>query len=123
MATDLDGDGREELVGSFLVRSGARVRDGLFLVAAQRGGGYDALIQNHARINAREMMDPSLIGEVGKGGFLSETYVEQFDADGDGAGELFTTASSFEGTTYKIYRRERGAWRAVYEHYGYRCAY
>ena len=123
VATDLDGDGREELVGSFLVRSGARARDGLFLVAAQRGGGYDALIQNHARINAREMMDPSLIGEVGKGGFLSETYVEQFDADGDGVGELFTAASSFEGTTYKVYRRERGAWRAVYEHYGYRCAF
>jgi hypothetical protein len=122
-ATDLDGDGREELVGSFMARSGPRVRDGLFLVAAQRGGGYAALIQNHARTNAREMMDPSLIGEVGKGGFLSETFVEQFDADGDGVGELFTAASSFEGTTYKVYRRERGAWRAVYEHYGYRCAF
>ncbi|HEX8557684.1 MAG TPA: hypothetical protein VF668_06275 [Pyrinomonadaceae bacterium] len=123
VATDLDGDGRDELVGSFLVRSGPRVRDGLFLVAAPRGDGYAALIQNHARVNAREMMDASLIGEVGKGAFLSETFVEQFDADGDGVGELFTAAGSFEGTTYKVYRRVRGAWRAVYEHYGYRCAF
>ena len=122
-ATDLDGDGREELVGSYLVRSGPKVRDELFLVAAPRGDGYDALIQKYARINAREMMDPSLIGEVGKDGFLTEQFVEQFDADGDGVGELFTASSSFEGTTYRAYRRERGAWRSVYEHYGYRCAY
>lgn len=122
-ATDLDGDGREELIGSYLVRTGPKVRDALFLVATPGIDGYAAFIQNHKRVNAREIMDPSLIGEVGKGGLLTETFVEHFDADGDGVGELFTAAASFEGTTYKVYRRERGAWRAVYEHYGYRCAF
>ncbi|MBV9928841.1 MAG: hypothetical protein JOZ96_27750 [Acidobacteria bacterium] len=123
VATDLDGDGREELVGTYLVKSGPKVRDELFLVAAPKGNGYDAAFQKYDRINAREMMDASAIGEVGKGGFLAETFIDQLDADGDGVAEFFTAAGSFEGTTYKAYRREGGKWRAVYEHYSYRCAY
>ncbi|MBV8855741.1 MAG: hypothetical protein JOZ02_02165 [Acidobacteria bacterium] len=122
-ATDLDGDGREELVGTYLVKTGPKVRDELFLVAAPQGGGYVAAFQKYERVNASEMMDGSAIGEVGKGGFLTEMFIDQFDADGDGVAEFFTAASSFEGTTYRAYRREGGAWRAVYEHYSYRCAY
>ncbi len=41
-ATDLDGDGREELIGSYVVKVGPKVRDTLFLVAAQEGSGYSA---------------------------------------------------------------------------------
>lgn len=122
-ATDLDGDGREELVGTYLVRSGPKVRDELFLVAVPRDGDYAAAFQKYEHINAREMMDPSVIGEVGKGGFLTEMFIDQLDADGDGVAEFFTTASSFEGTTYRAYRRVGGAWQAAYEHYSYRCAY
>jgi hypothetical protein len=122
-ATDLDGDGREELVGTYLVRSGPKVRDELFLVAAPKDDGYAAAFQKHERINAREMMDPSVIGEVGKGGFLAEMFIDQLDADGDGVAEFFTAASSFEGTTYRAYRRVGGTWQAAYEHYSYRCAY
>ena len=122
-ATDLDGDGREELVGSYVVKTGPRVRDTLFLVAAPRGRGFRAALTRHARVNAKEMMDPSQIDNVGEGGLGVELYVEQLDADGDGVGELFTASVSFEGKTYRAYRRVRGAWRAVYEHYSYRCAY
>ena len=53
----------------------------------------------------------------------TELYVEQLDVDGDGAGELFTVSQSFEGTTYRAYRRQPGGWRAAYENYSYRCAY
>ncbi|HEX8118545.1 MAG TPA: hypothetical protein VF521_14815, partial [Pyrinomonadaceae bacterium] len=122
-ATDLDGDGHEELVGSYLVRTGPKVRDVLFLVAVPRSDAYSALLKKHERINAREMMDASAIGEVGKGGFLSETFIDQLDADGDGVAEFFTAAGTFEGTTYRAYRRDGGTWRSVYEHYSYRCAY
>jgi hypothetical protein len=122
-ATDLDGDGREELVGTYLVRTGPKVRDELFLVAAPKGSGYEAAFQKYDRVNAREMMDASAIGEVGKGGFLAEMFIDQLDADGDGVAEFFTAAGSFEGTTYRAYRREGGTWRPVYEHYSYRCAY
>jgi hypothetical protein len=122
-ATDLDGDGREELVGSYVVKTGPRVRDTLFLVAAPQGKGFQPVLTKYARVNAREMMDASQIDNLGEGGFGMELYVEQLDADGDGVGEVFTLSGSFEGTTYRAYRRERGTWRAVYENYSYRCAY
>lgn len=122
-ATDLDGDGREELVGSYVVKVGPQTRDTLLLVAAPQGRGYRAALSKYARINAREMMDPALIDNVGEGGLGTELFVEQLDVDGDGVGELFTVSQSFEGTTYRAYRRQGGAWQAVYENYSYRCAY
>jgi hypothetical protein len=122
-ATDLDGDGREELVGSYVVKIGPKVRDTLFLVAAPQGSGFRSVLTKYARVNAREMMDPTLIDKLGEGGLGTELYVEQLDADGDGVGEVFTLSSSFEGTTYRAYRRQRGIWRPAYENYSYRCAY
>ena len=122
-ATDLDGDGREELIGSYVVKVGPKVRDTLFLVAAQQGRGYRAALTKYARVRASEMMDPTLIDNLGEGGLGTELYVEQLDADGDGVGEVFTLSRSFEGTTYRAYRRQRGVWSATYENYSYRCAY
>jgi hypothetical protein len=122
-ATDLDGDGREELVGSYVVKTGPKVRDTLFLVAARRARGFSPVLTKYARVNAREMMDPSQINNIGEGGLGAELYVEQLDVDGDGVSEVFTTSSSFEGTTYRAYRRQGGTWRGVYENYSYRCAY
>ncbi|HEX8147358.1 MAG TPA: hypothetical protein VF591_09285 [Pyrinomonadaceae bacterium] len=122
-ATDLDGDGREELVGSYVVKVGPKVRDTLFLVAAPRGRGFGAVLTKYARVNAKEMMDPTQIDNLGDGGLGTELYVEQLDADADGVGEVFTLSRSFEGTTYRAYQRRRGVWRAVYESYSYRCAY
>jgi hypothetical protein len=122
-ATDLDGDGREELVGSYVVKTGPKVRDTLFLVAAPQGGGYRAALTKYARVNAKELMDPSMIDNIGEDGLGTELYVEQLDADGDGVGEVFTLSRTFEGTTYRAYQRRRGIWRATYESYSYRCAY
>lgn len=122
-ATDLDGDGREELIGSYVVKSGPKVRDTLFLVAAPQGASFRAAVKKHERINASEMMDPALIDSVGEEALLTELFIEQFDVSGDGVGEVFTVSRSFEGTAYRAYRRQRGAWRAAYEFYSYRCAY
>lgn len=122
-ATDLDGDGREELIGSYVVKVGPKVRDTLFLVAAPQGNGFRAALTKYARVNAKEMMDPALIDNIGEGGLGTELYVEQLDADGDGVGEVFTLSRTFEGTTYRAYQRRRGVWRAAYENYSYRCAY
>ncbi len=122
-ATDLDGDGREELIGSYVVKTGPKVRDTLFLVAARQARGFNPVLTKYARVNAREMMDPSLIDNIGEGGLGTELYVEQLDVDGDGVGEVFTTSSSFEGTTYRAYQLRKGTWRATYENYSYRCAY
>lgn len=122
-ATDLDGDGREELIGSYVVKVGPKVRDTLFLVAAPQGSGFRAALTKYARVRAGEMMDPSQLDNLGEGGLGTELYVEQLDADGDGVGEVFTLSRSFEGTTYRAYQRRRGVWRAAYENYSYRCAY
>ena len=122
-ATDLDGDGREELIGTYVVKVGPKVRDTLFLVAAPHGAGFRAALTKYSRVNASQMMDPSQIDNLGEGGFGAEIYVEQLDADGDGVGEVFTLAGSFEGTAYRAYQRRRGVWRAAYESYSYRCAY
>jgi hypothetical protein len=122
-ATDLDGDGREELIGSYVVKVGPKVRDTLFLVVAPQGRGYQAALTKYARVNAREMMDPALIDNIGEDGLGTELYVEQLDADGDGVGEVFTLSRSFEGTAYRAYGRRRGVWRPAYESYSYRCAY
>lgn len=122
-ATDLDGDGREELIGSYVVKVGPGVRDTLFLVAAPQGRGFSAALTKYARVRASEMMDPSMLDNLGEGGLGTELYIEQLDADGDGVGEVFTLSRSFEGTTYRAYRRQRGLWRAAYENYSYRCAY
>lgn len=122
-ATDLDGDGRVELIGSYVVKVGPQVRDTLFLVAAPQGSGFRAALTKYARVRASEMMDPSMLDNLGEGGLGTELYVEQLDADGDGVGEVFTLSRSFEGTTYRAYRRRRGVWRAAYENYSYRCAY
>lgn len=122
-ATDLDGDGREELIGSYVVKTGPKVRDTLFLVAAPQAGGFRAALTKYARVNAKELMDPTLIDNIGEDGLGTELYVEQLDADGDGVGEVFTLSRSFEGTTYRAYQRRRGVWRGAYESYSYRCAY
>lgn len=122
-ATDLDGDGREELIGSYVVKVGPQIRDTLFLVAAPQARGFRAVFTKYERVKASEMMDPTLIDSIGEGALGTELYVEQLDTDGDGVGEVFTLSRSFEGTTYRAYRRQRGVWRAAYENYSYRCAY
>lgn len=122
-ATDLEGDGREELIGTYVVKTSPKVRDTLFLIVAPQGASFRAVVKKHERINARSMMDPTQIDSVGDGALLTEMFIEQFDVDGDGVGELFTISRSFEGTAYKAYRRQRGTWRMVHEFYSYRCAY
>jgi hypothetical protein len=122
-ATDLDGDGTAELAGTFLVNRGAASAEQLFLLAESKGGRYSAAIANHHPLRAADLPDPALVGEAGKGGFLSEILLDQLDLDGDGTGELFTFGRSLEGVRYRIYKRTAGRWRRLEEFYVYRCAY
>lgn len=121
-ATDLDADGAEELVGSFLVKSGARTRELLFLVAERRGRALSVAHSVFKHVRDRDMMDPSLIDEVGVE-LLAEVFVEQLDLDRDGIAEIFTSMRSFEGATFKIYQKRGGRWREAYTYYSYRCGY
>ncbi|HEX5708095.1 MAG TPA: hypothetical protein VFX96_12410, partial [Pyrinomonadaceae bacterium] len=123
-AADLDADGRAELVGSFRTRQGKATRQLLFLIAEPRqDGAYKAALAKFERVAAADMMDPSMIDEVGNGGFLAEILVDYADLDGDRVAEVVSTASSFEGQGYYIYKRAGGSWTKVYEGSNYRCAY
>ncbi|HEV2707051.1 MAG TPA: hypothetical protein VGV59_14090 [Pyrinomonadaceae bacterium] len=121
-ATDLDADGAEEFIGSFLVKSGARTRELLFLIAERRGRGLAVAHSVYEHISDRELMNPEMIDEIGVELF-SEAFIDQLDLDGDGVGEVFTSLRSFEGSTFKIYQKRRGRWREAYDFYSYRCGY
>jgi hypothetical protein len=122
-ATDLDGDGRAELIGTFIARQGKQSRHLLFLIAEPQADKFKTGIARYEVVVAKDLPDPSVIDEVGNAGFLSEILVDQVDLDGDRVGEVVTTGASFEGQWYYIYKRGRGGWSRAYESSNYRCAY
>lgn len=123
-ATDLDADGRAELVGTFVARTAQRARYVLFLLAEPRPDGtFKAGVAEYQMIKASDLPDPSVISEVGGSGFLAEIFVDQADLDGDRVGEVVSTSGSFEGQHYTVYKRAAGRWRKAYEGSNYRCAY
>lgn len=121
-ATDLDADGTDELVGSFLIKSGARTRELLFLVAERRGGGFVVAHSGFQHVRDRDLMSPEMINEIGAE-LLAELFIDHLDLDGDGVAEVFTSQRSFEGATFKIYQKRGGRWREAYKFYSYRCGF
>jgi hypothetical protein len=123
-ATDFDGDGAAELVGTFKVARGKGASEQLFLLAEpQAGGAFRAGLANRRSLKAADLPSPEAFDSAGPGGFLSEILIDQLDLDGDGAGELFTYGRSFEGAQYTVYKKTRGRWQKLEEFYVYRCAY
>lgn len=123
-ATDLDADGRAELIGTFVARTGQAARYVLFLLAEpQADGSYKAGVSEYQQIKAADLPEPDMITEVVDKGFLSEILVDQADLDGDRVGEVVSTSGSFEGQHYTVYKRAAGRWKKVYEGSNYRCAY
>jgi hypothetical protein len=125
-ATDLNGDGKEELVGTFVVKKtrGGQVRYVLFLLAEPDGaGGYKAGIANYERFTEKDVMSGGSIDAIGQTGIYTERLVDQLDLDGAGASELITIKLGFEGDGYTIYRKQKGQWQKLYEFSNYRCAF
>lgn len=123
-ATDLDSDGRAELVGTFVARDAKSARYVLFLLAEpQANGTYKSGVAEYQTIKAADLPDPELISEVGGSAFLAEIFVDQADLDGDRVGEVVSTSASFEGQHYTVYKRAAGRWKKAYEGSNYRCAY
>jgi hypothetical protein len=109
-ATDLDHDGKYELVGSFVIKIGKRLRRDLFLIAEPQAAGYKAALANYEAYK----LPPE--------GFDSAiTYVDQLDLDGDGVAEVFAIQGGFDAYGYKIFKRQAGRWQAVYSMIGDAC--
>lgn len=108
-ATDIDGDGRFELVGSFEVVRGQARRD-LFLVAAPGARGFRADF-----VHFQSYRTPP------EGYVYASDFVDQLDLDGDGTGEVVTMDGGFDGYGYTVYQKKRGRWRRVHGFIGDAC--
>jgi hypothetical protein len=123
-ATDLNGDGKWEIVASFTVRTHARTAavHHLFLVAVAEGGSFDVDLVRYARTTKGDIPEGASLDDVDDA-LLSEVLVDHVDLDGDKRSEIVTMTTNFEGATYKIYRKQKTQWANIYEYYSYHCAY
>jgi hypothetical protein len=109
-ATDLDRDGRFELVGSFLVEKKSETSPDaytLFLIIEPEGDTFKT---------AWEWFHHGSEGE-----YADRHFVDQVDLDGDGVGEVVAEGTYYESNDYVVYQRRQGRWRAVYQGGGGGC--
>lgn len=108
-ATDLDRDGKFEVVGSFHARKEGAAPDSytLFLIMEPAGGSLKT---------AWEWFHKGYEGE-----YADRHFVDQLDFDGDGVGEVVAEGTYYESNDYVIYKRQQGRWRPVYQGGGGGC--
>jgi hypothetical protein len=108
-ATDLDRDGRFELVGSFLVKKEGAAPESytLFLIMEPAGDAFKT---------AWEWFHKGY-----EDGYEDRHFVDQVDLDGDGVGEVIAEGTYYESNDYVIYKRQQGRWRPVYKGGGGGC--
>ena len=114
VATDLGNDGHAELVGNFRigVSRDAGIPDyTLLLVLEPEGKAYRVALARYYRIKDKYRQT----------GVQSEDFLGQLDLDGDGTDELIVETQYWEAWTYYIYKKQRGAWRRVYQGGGSGC--
>jgi hypothetical protein len=116
-ATDLDGDGTFELVGSFRVsRKGATADDtyALFMIASP--------VADYTQQSAQAGKPALVWFHHGAGDEVEERhFVDQLDIDGDGVAEVIAGGAYYESNDYIIYKRQGGSWRPVYQGGGGGC--
>ena len=109
-ATDLNGDGRSEIIGSFLIAGKNKMRRDLFLIAEPQTTGYKATLANYQFYK----LPPE--------GFDSEIlFVDQLDFDGDGIAEVFATQAGFDAYSNLIFKKRNGRWLRVFTIVGDAC--
>ncbi|MDT7689616.1 MAG: hypothetical protein QOE46_2375 [Acidobacteriota bacterium] len=109
-ATDLDHDGRFELIGSFKVeKTDAASPDAftLFIIYEPEGESLKA---------ATVWFHRGYEGE-----FADRHFVDQLDIDGDGVAEVIAEGTYYESNDYFVYKRQQGRWRVVYQGGGGGC--
>jgi len=109
-ATDLDGDGKFEMIGSFVIQTAAKARRDLFLIAEPAGGDFKVGLEKFQAYRLPPEQFDSAID-----------FVDQLDLDGDGVGEVFVQQHGFDAYGYSIYKKTRGRWLAVFTATGDAC--
>lgn len=109
-ATDLDRDGKFELVGNFLVEqkaAAAPISYTLFLIMEPEGASLKAAWEwSH---------------KGSEDSFEDRNFVDQVDLDGDGVGEVIAQGTYYESHDYVVYKRQQGRWRPVFKGGGGGC--
>ena len=108
-ATDLEGDGKYEMIGSFTLSASKYQRD-LFLIA--KSDGY-AMRADFVKFQGYRPPPE---------GFLSSIdFIDQLDVDKNGVGEVFAIQGGFDGYGYLIFKKVAGRWRQVFSGMGDVC--
>jgi hypothetical protein len=106
-ASDLDRDGRAELVGSFRSVAADYTNYALFMIFEPAGEKFKAaLTWYHKGVEATA---------------ADRRFVDQLDLDGDGVSEVIAEGHYYESNDYFIYKKQRGQWRTVYQGGGGGC--
>ncbi|PYS76907.1 MAG: hypothetical protein DMF66_12155 [Acidobacteria bacterium] len=109
-ATDLDGDGNFELVGSFQIENNTGQAENsytLFMIFEPEGGGFKPALTWFHR--------------GGEGDSAARGLVDQVDLDGDGVAEVVVGGIYYESNDYVIYKKRQGRWVSVYQGGGGGC--
>jgi hypothetical protein len=109
-ATDLDGDGKYEFVGSFTSAAKNKFERDLFLIAKSQGAGMRADL---AKFQAYQPPPEEFLHSI--------DFVDQLDLDGNGVGEVFAVQGGFDAYAYLIFKKVAGRWRQVYDMMGDAC--
>lgn len=106
-AMDLNGDGKDELIGSFSIKGEWGIESSLFLIAEPSGGGFKPALSWYHYGSEAEVQFRRLVDAV--------------DLDGDGVAEVIAGGSYYESNDYLIYKKVGGRWRVVYQGGGGGC--
>jgi hypothetical protein len=109
-ASDLNGDGKYEILGSFTLTTQNKFERDLFLLATPQGKNMCAEF-----VKFQAYRPPPE-------GFLSSIdFIDQLDTDGDGVGEVFATQGAFDGYALLVFKKVAGRWRQVHDQIGDLC--
>jgi hypothetical protein len=109
-ATDLDGDGKSEFVGSFTSAAKNKFERDLFLIAKSEGTG---MRPDLAMFQAYQPPPETFLHSI--------DFIDQLDLDGNGVGEVFAIQGAFDGYAYVVFKKIGGRWRQVYDTIGDLC--
>lgn len=110
-ATDLDGDGIYEMIGSFTLAAANKFERDLFLIA--KPWGLRVMRPEFANFQAYQPPPEQFLHSI--------DFVDQLDLDGNGTGEVFAVQGGFDAYAYLIFKKVGGRWRQVYDMMGDAC--
>jgi hypothetical protein len=97
-ATDIDHDGKFELIGSFQIDGANETKHNLFIIFEPTAAGKYKAAWNWY-----------------ENGYEDRNLVDVVDIDGDGTAEVIAEGFEIENIVYVIYKRQAGTWRPVYK--------